>query len=245
MKDSIVAIVQARMTSTRLPGKVMKDILGKPMLGHLIERLKISKLINDIVIATPKKNNPIIKLTHEYLVKSFMGSEYDVLDRYFQAAKLYQASVIVRITADCPLIDPQIVDRVIKYYLDSKRKLDYVSNALIRSYPRGLDTEVFSFNSLETAWRQARESYQREHVTPYIYENPKRFRLGNVKSKIDLSYMRWTVDEERDLQFVREIYKRLYKNGEIFLMDDIVALLKKEPELMAINKGVEQKYWRI
>lgn len=241
-KKNVIAIIQARMGSTRLPGKIIKEIVRKPMLGHVIERLRKSRLINEIVIATTKnKNNPILKITQDYGVKIFIGSEEDVLDRYYQAARRYKDDVIVRITSDCPLIDPEVVDKVIKYFINSEDKIDYVSNTLKRSYPLGLDTEVFSFMALEKAWQEAKETYQREHVTPYIYEHPEIFRLANVENSEDLSYLRWTVDEERDLEFVRKVYERLYKEDEIFLMQDVLNLLKKEPQLMEINKEVKQK----
>ena len=143
----------------------------------------MSKIYNEIVIDTTKnKNNLILELAQEYNVKSFIGSEKDVLDRYYQAARKYKANVIVRITSDCPLIDPEVVDKVIRYYLENKSKLDYVSNTLTCSYPRGLDVEVFSLRALKKACQEAKEPYQREHVTPYIYEYPETFRLANVKN---------------------------------------------------------------
>lgn len=242
MGKNAIAIIQARMTSTRLPGKVTKEIVGIPMLGHVIERLKKSRLVDEIVIATTKnKSKPILEIAQNYNVESFSGSKDDVLDRYYQAVKKYKAEPIVRITSDCPLLDPEVVDKVIRYYMERKDSLDYVTNTLTRSYPRGLDTEVFSFSALEKAWREAKEVYQREHVTPYIYEHTEIFRLANVENNEDLSYMRWTVDEEKDLEFVREVYKRLYKEGEVFLMQDVLNLLKKEPQLMETNKEAKQK----
>lgn len=243
MKKGVVAIIQARMNSTRLPGKALKNITGKPMLAHVVERLKSTKLVNEIVIATTTKEEDriISRFANDFGVKSFAGSEEDVLDRYYQAAKRCEADVIVRITSDCPLIDPEVVDKVIAFYLKNRGTKDYVSNCLRRSYPRGLDTAVFCFEVLEMAWQQSKEPYQREHVTLYIYEHPEIFRLVNVENNEDLSYMRWTVDEARDLEFVREIYERLYKEGEIFAMKDVLALLKREPQLMEINKGVKQK----
>lgn len=246
MKQRVVVIIQARTKSTRLPGKVLKNIVGKPMLAHVIERVENIRLVDEIVIATTVKEEDrvILRLANDCGVKSFSGSEEDVLDRYYQAAKRYQADVIVRITSDCPLIDLEVVDKAIAFYLKYKGTVDYVSNSLRRSYPRGLDTEVFSFEVLERTWQKAKEPHQREHVTPYIYKHPETFRLANVENDVDLSHMRWTVDEERDLEFVREIYKRLYRDGKIFLMRDILALLKREPQLMEINKKVEQKALR-
>ena len=246
MKQRIVVIIQVRMKSTRLPGKVLKNIAGKPILAHVIERLKDARLVDEIIIATTTRDEDraILKFANESRVKSFAGSEGDVLDRYYQAAKRCEADVIVRITSDCPLIDPGVVDKIIAFYLKHRDTVMYVSNFLKRSYPRGLDTEVFSFKVLKKAWQQAKEPHQREHVTPYIYEHPEIFRLANVKNSEDLSYMRWTVDEEKDLEFVREIYKKLYKNGKIFLTKDILVLLKKEPQLLDINKEVKQKVLR-
>lgn len=246
MKQKIVVIIQARMKSTRLPEKVLKNIAGKPILAHVIERLRDARLVDEIIIATTTKDEDraILKFANESREKSFAGSKGDVLDRYYQAAKRCEADVIVRITSDCPLIDPGVVDKIIAFYLKHRGTIEYVSNFLKRSYPRGLDTEVFSFKVLKKAWQQAKEPHQREHVTPYIYEHPEIFHLANAENNEDLSYMRWTVDEEEDLEFVREVYKRLYKDGEIFLMKDILALLKKEPQLLDINKEVKQKNLR-
>lgn len=238
----ITAIIQARMGSTRLPGKVMKNIVDKPMLQHVINRLGKSQLVNEIIVAiAQEKNTPLPKIVEKFGVKSFKGNREDVLDRYYQAARAYKTDVVVRVTSDCPLIDPEVVDKVTAFYLKHEDTVDYVSNVLKRSYPQGLGAEIFSFPTLERAWQETKEPYQREHVTPYIYEHPEMFRLGNVENNEDLSCMRWTVDEERDLEFVREVYKRLYKEGETFLMEDILALLRKEPRLMEINKNIKQK----
>jgi spore coat polysaccharide biosynthesis protein SpsF len=242
----VIGIVQARVGSTRLPRKVLKDIVGKPLLWHVINRLKKAKLIDEIVVATTTKeeDEPIIKLAKDNDVKSYAGSEEDVLDRYYQAAKIHKADVIVRVTADCPLLDPDVVDKVIKYFLGND--FDYVSNAdnvggrKVRkpTYPDGLDTEVFSFDALERAWKEAKMSFEREHVTPYIWKHPEIFKVGSVKCNEDLSHMRWTVDYEEDLMFVREVYKRLYRKGEIFHMKDILTLLRAHSELMDINRKI-------
>lgn len=236
--SKVVAIIQARMGSTRLPGKVMMDIVGKPMLWHVINRVKHAKRLDDIVIATTALNEDkqILELASEMGIKSYAGSEDDVLDRYYQAAIIYKADVIVRITADCPLIDPTVIDRAIEFYLN--HGFDYVGTGLKKTYPDGLDTEVFSFSALERAWKEATLASEREHVTPYIWKNPQMFRIKNLENDTDLSHMRWTVDEERDLKFVREVYKRLYKEGKIFYMEDVLNLLKIHLELMDINKGI-------
>lgn len=234
------------MTSKRLFGKVLMNILGKPVLWHLIKRLERSKLIDKIVIATArnKSNISILRLCKEIGVDVFVGDEDDVLDRYYKAAKRYNATVIVRITADCPLIDPKVTDRVIKYYLENKDKFDYVSTNHPATFPDGLDTEVFSFETLEKAWRNAEKQYEREHVTPYIWDQPEKFRIGNVENDEDLSVReRWTLDYEEDFEFIKAIYENLYKEGEIFFMEDVLQLLKDKPELRDINRKYRGVTW--
>ncbi|PKP51251.1 MAG: acylneuraminate cytidylyltransferase [Candidatus Altiarchaeales archaeon HGW-Altiarchaeales-3] len=169
----------------------------------------------------------------------FRGSEDDVLDRYYKAAKEVNADVVVRMTSDCPLIDPKVSDKVIETFLNNH--CDYCSNCLKRTYPQGLDTEVFSFEALEEAWKEAGEYYQREHVTPYIHENPGKFKLLTVSNDKDLSHLRWTLDTIEDFNFINEIYKRLYNEEKIFYIEDILKILDKEPELIEINKHIKQK----
>jgi len=234
----IVAIIQARMGSTRLPGKALKEISGKPLLWHVINRVKKAKLIDQIVLATTDKKEDLklIEIASETGIGNYAGSEEDVLDRYFQAATKYKADIIVRITSDCPLIDPIIIDKVINHFLSDN--FDYVSNTIKCTYPDGLDVEVFSYNSLKKAWNDAKLPSEREHVTPYIIKHKEIFKIGNFENDEDLSHLRWTVDEERDLEFVREIYKRLYKEGEVFYMENVLELLKKNPELIEINSKI-------
>ena len=237
-ENSIVAIIQARMGSTRLPGKVLINIQGKPLLEHVINRVRQSRLIDKIIIATTTKERDrvILEMAQSWGLESYAGSEEDVLDRFYQAARIYRARTIVRITPDDPFKDPEVIDKVISYYLKSKGNVDYVSNTIKPTYPEGLDVEVFSFEALEKAWREAKKSSEREHVTPYIWNHPEIFRLANVENDDDLSHLRWTLDTEADLQFTREIYSRLY-HGQLFLMKGILALLRAEPELMRINEG--------
>ncbi|CAG0969978.1 MAG: glycosyltransferase family protein [Candidatus Methanoperedens sp.] len=233
----IVAIIQARMGSTRLPGKVFKDILGKPMLWHIINRLRASKLIERIIIATSDKESDkvILKLAEEVGVEGFAGSEEDVLDRYYHAAKKFEAETIVRITGDCPLIDPQIVDEIIGYYLKNKNILDIVHNGT--SYPDGIaETEVFSFAVLEKSWQKARLPSEREHVTSYIWKNPDLFKSATLEYKEDNSFMRFVVDEEKDFMLVTEIFNNLYEKSNIFHYEDILKLLNKKPELIDLNR---------
>ena len=243
IKEKIVAIIQARMNSSRLPGKVLMPIMERPMLWHVAHRIKKGRLINKLVIATTitKKDEAIVRFCKKNNLDFYKGNEENVLDRYYQTAKIFKAETILRITADCPLIDPKVLDGIIKFYIARKDKIDYVSNTLKRTYPHGLDAEIFSFKVLERIWQEAKEPYQKEHVTPYIYEHPEKFCIGNIKNHKNYSYLRWTVDTEKDLKFVREIYKRLYKNNRIFCMQEILNLLKKEPQLLKINKGVRQK----
>ena len=234
----VVAIIQARMGSTRLPGKVMKEIVGKPMLWHVINRVKHAEELDDIVIATTnlKEDIQILDLASEIGVKSYAGSENDVLDRYYQAAMMSKADVIVRITADCPLADPNVINKVIRYYRIND--FDYVSTSIKPTFPDGIDVEVFSFASLEKVWSESKLASEREHVTPYIWKNPNLFKIKNYENEFDISYMRWSVDEESDLEFVREIYGLLYMENKLFYMKDVIDLLLKNSELTGINKDI-------
>lgn len=236
----IAAIVQARMGSTRLPGKVMKLLSDKPMLSHIIDRLKHSKKIDRIIIATTVKEDDkvIVKLSKETGIDVFCGSSEDVLDRYYQSASLFNVKHIIRITADCPLIDPAIIDEIVDYY--QAKNCDYLSNTINPSFPDGLDTEIFSFEALKRVWGEAVAPSEREHVTPYMYNHPEIFKTCNYANDIDHSGMRWVVDEEVDYRFVTEVYKHLYKHGEIFYMDDVLGLLSKYPELSDINKNIQR-----
>ena len=235
----IIGIIQARMGSNRLPGKVMLDVSGKPMLWHVINRVRHSKNIDNIVIATTNltEDKQIVQLADEVGVYCYAGSQNDVLDRYYQAALKYDSDVVVRITADCPLIDPDVIDEMIEFFLG--HGFDYVSNTIKPTYPDGLDTEVFSFSALEKAWNEAVLASEREHVTPYIKKNPHLFKIKNYEHGIDLPDMRWTVDEDRDLEFVRKIYTELYTQpNKVFCMEDVLELLNRCPELMELNSGI-------
>ena len=232
----IVAIVQARMGSTRLPGKVLKMVCNKPLLWHIVSRLHHSKKIDRLVVATSTNqlDNDVDAFCREQDILCFRGSEEDVLDRYYNAGKRYAAQAVVRITADCPMIDPTVLDEIVEAY--QQTGCDYVSNTLTRTYPDGLDVEVFSFKALEKAWQEARLASEREHVTPYIWKNQDRFKIHHVKGKMDQSSQRWTVDEPEDLEFVRRIYCHLYRPGQIFLMRDVLELLERKPKLRQINQ---------
>lgn len=236
----IVAIIQARMGSTRLPGKVMLPIGTKSMLTRVVRRVQKSQVLDRVIVATSTQpdDNRIEEECNILNVPCFRGSETDVLDRYFHAAKQYEADLIVRITADCPVIDPQIIDLVVMKCIQSKA--DYASNCFQRTYPRGLDVEVFTFDALEKAWKEANLSFQRSHVTPYIHRNPDLFELESVTDPSDASAYRWTVDTQEDLSLVRTIYQRLGDHGE-FSWQDALMLMQFDPSIPAINQNVTQK----
>jgi spore coat polysaccharide biosynthesis protein SpsF len=235
----VVAIVQARMGSTRLPGKVLADVAGRPMLARVLERLGRAETLDEIVVATSTEpaDDAIEALCEELEVPAFRGSEEDVLERYRDAAAWSEADAVVRVTADCPLLDPGVVDRVVRRFLDGDA--DYVSNTLERTYPSGLDVEVFSRQALETAAREAREPWQRAHVTPYLYQSPDRFTVAQVRHGSDESGLRWTVDTREDLALVRTLYERLGQRSFTWL--DVLAIVHQDPALEALNAGVEQK----
>jgi len=234
----ILGVIQVRMGSTRLPGKAMKEIEGKPLLWYLYERVTFSKLIRKTVIATGNNelNLPIIHFAQQNKIEYFAGSEQDVIDRIYQTAKKFGGKIIVRITGDCVLADPEVIDQVIKFYLDNQDKYDYVSNTIKPTYPDGLDVEVVPFTTIEKAWNEVKDAFWREWIFGYFVEHPELYRTGNVENRKDLSHLRWTVDYEEDLIFIREIFKNLYNQKRSFLMKDILELLEKEPWLIEINK---------
>ncbi len=233
---NIVAIIQARMSSSRLPGKVMKKLGNKFVLEHVVTRLKYSSLINKIVVATSIdiSDNVIEAWCKVNSTLCYRGSLHDVLDRYFQAANFYNADAIVRITADCPLIDPFIVDEVIKNFINGK--FDFY--CLSGEFPDGLDCSVFSMSAIRRAWNDAKLPSEREHVGPYIEKHPEIFKLGGLEKFSGLYNYRWTLDDENDLHFLEKIFFKLSPacNG-IILTDDILNLLKLEPDLMQINSN--------
>lgn len=226
------------MGSTRLPGKVLASIEGQPMLWHVVNRLRRARSVDEIVVATSSAapDDAIAKLCQSHNIALFRGSESDVLDRYFRAASHYQGETVVRITADCPLIDPLVVDRVVEEFF--AHRCDYAANVIERSYPHGLDTEVFSFSALATAARDAKSSAEREHVTPYLRDSG-RFALHNVRCDVELArgYYRWTVDEASDLEFVRAVYRCL-GTGQFFDWRTVIELLDAHPELLDLNGAV-------
>ncbi|GAB1421630.1 glycosyltransferase family protein [Anaerolineales bacterium] len=237
-----VCIIQARMGSTRLPGKVLLPILERPMLWWDVYRVQQSRLIDDIIIATTTQttDDAIVDLCHQHKWQVSRGSEDDVLDRYYQAMQASDADYIVRITSDCPLIDPAVIDYTIATLQSTAPQHDYASNTFgNRTYPRGLDTEVFTRATLERAWHEATQAHEREHVTPYIWQNPSQFKLLSVQNQQDFSSHRWTVDTPEDLQLVRMIYQH-FGQGD-FLWQDVLKVLQDYPEWSVINQHIEQK----
>jgi glutamate-1-semialdehyde 2,1-aminomutase len=232
----IVALIQARMNSTRLPKKVMLDIKSNPMINYLISRLKLSKKINKIVLATTERNTDDIlaEFVSSIGIDIYRGSENNVLDRFYKAAKKFEADIVIRITADCPLIDPYLIDKVIEDF--NVKNEDYISNALNPSFPDGLDCEVFSFQALEKAWKDAKKPHELEHVTPYIYESGK-FKIRNYKSRQDFSHHRWTVDEELDFLVIKNIFEYFHPRID-FDFKEILNLFERKPDLFKHNKHI-------
>jgi spore coat polysaccharide biosynthesis protein SpsF len=233
-----IAIIQARMGSSRLPKKVLADIKGKPMLLHLIKRLKQSKKIERIVIATSTNqgDDNIESFAKKNSIDYFRGSEDDLLDRFYQAAKKFKADHIVRIWGDCVLIDPKVVDDVINIY--EKDKLDYCSNVRPATFPRGNDVEVFSFKALEKTWKENNDKFYREYMTDYIFRNPQIFKLGNLKYKKDLSKINWCVDYPEDLAFAKAVIEHFDVNS--FSFEDVLSYMEDNPDIAGINKGKER-----
>lgn len=236
-----VIIVQARMTSTRLPGKVLLPLAGEPMLTRLVERLRRVQRADAIVIATTTNttDDAIAELCAKLGVPCHRGSELDVLSRYADAARLHGADVVVRITSDCPLIDPALIDQVIAVYEEGDS--DCVSNMLPPTWPYGMAVEVFSAAALAQAHAEASQPAEREHVTPFLYAHPERYRLRNVASPVDLSQHRWTVDTSEDYELVRRLFEALYPVRPHFTQNDILAVLDAHPDWIAINQHIRQK----
>lgn len=234
----MVGIVQARFSSSRLPGKVLAPILGQPMLARQIERVRRARRIDRLVVATSDDttDDPVADLANDLEVPCFRGSLDDVLDRFIGAARAYAASDVVRLTGDCPLADPKLIDAVIATYRGSGA--DYASNTNPPTYPDGLDVEVVSMAALERAWRQSTTLSEREHVTLHIHQRPTEFRLVNHAGQGDLSSLRWTVDAPEDLAFVRAVYEALYRTKRDFGTADILALLARQPDLGRGNSHI-------
>jgi spore coat polysaccharide biosynthesis protein SpsF len=235
----ILAIIQARMGSIRLPGKVLKNIHGVPMIERIIQRLLVLSDIDKIVVATTllEEDNILVDwVNNQSLAKCFRGNEIDVLDRFYKCAKSEGADIIVRVTADDPLKDPRIIQKAINFLYDNK-SLDYCSNTINPTYPEGLDVEVFKFSALEKAWIESNLPSEREHVTPYIWKNPNIFKLYNFEYKKNLSDWRWTVDKEVDIEFMNRIYE-YFSNEPLVHFESVIEYIEKNPFLLKINNKI-------
>lgn len=234
-----IAIVQARLSSTRLPNKVLKNILTKPLIQHVIDRLNESQLIDQVVIATTTEDedNLIVKWCQKNKVPFFRGDRDDVLSRFYFCAKENQASDIIRVTSDNPLTDPKIIDKTIEYYLEGD--LDYCSNNLEKSYPHGLDVEVFNFGSLEKSHNESSDPVHREHVTQYIRQNKDLFNISAIKHSKDLSHIRVTMDENEDFQLIEIVMSLLSEKANL---EELDALFEKYPALLNVNNGSKERH---
>jgi spore coat polysaccharide biosynthesis protein SpsF len=235
-QGKIVAIIQARMGSTRLPGKILKLLAGKPVLQHVVERLSYCQYIDQIVVATTnlEQDNVVEQFCLDQSIACFRGSENDVLDRYYQAGKAFYAETVVRITADCPVIDPLIVDEIITRYVEGQ----YDVYGLGGSFPDGLDCTVFRFIALAQAWKLAVLPSEREHVGPYLEQNPDLFKLGSYQKFTNLGHHRWTLDEARDYTLLTRLFDKLYQSSQLFLTQDILNCLTEHPEYLGINSTI-------
>jgi spore coat polysaccharide biosynthesis protein SpsF len=236
----VVVILQARMSSSRLPGKVLKLILGEPMLLRQVERIMRARHVDALVIATSNdpSDDAIEEICFNKGLRCFRGSLDDVLDRFYYAAASISTEHVVRLTGDCPLADPQLIDKVISFHLQGGH--DYTSNTIEPTYPDGLDVEVLRFSCLKEAWEEASLPSQREHVTPFIYQQPLRYKIGNHKNKVDLSSLRWTVDEPLDFELITQIYEALYPINPEFTTNDILSFLDQHSELKTLNTHFER-----
>jgi spore coat polysaccharide biosynthesis protein SpsF len=232
------------MESSRLPGKVLEDIQGQPMLLRVVHRVQRAQTVDMVIVATTtsESDDPVEALCRAEKLACFRGDAVDVLDRVHSAVAAYDADVVVRITGDCPVIDPEVIDLTVRAFLESDPPVDLALNRFVddRTFPIGLDTEVCSFEALDTAWRDADQAYQREHVMPYIYDPPGRFRVLHVRNDEDLGSYRWTVDTAEDLAFIRSVFAH-FAPEEDFGWRDILALVRSRPELAALNAGVKHK----
>lgn len=233
-----LAIIQARMGSTRLPSKVLMNLAGKTVLDHVVERVRESKFIDEIVVATTfsLQDLEIVQFCASKKIRVFVGSEQDVLDRYYQAARLFKPENLIRITSDCPMIDPEIIDSIGQQHIATKA--DYTSNTIDETFPDGLDAEIFRFSSLEKAWNEATLASDREHVTPFIKKNRELFKVVSIKHETDLSFMRWTIDQTEDFNFLNQIFQRVYPKNPAFRMKDVLNEIAKDPSLLKINSGI-------
>lgn len=242
----VVAIIQARMSSERLPGKVLKSLHGHSVLKWVVSRVKCSRLISQVVVATTKgvADDNIVEACHELGVDVYRGSEEDVLGRFYEAASMYDADVIVRICSDCPLIDATVIDAMLEGYisLNKTTRLDYLSNTITRTFPRGLDAEIFSYSALKRAFELAKQPFEREHVTPFIYLNPDMFSLEQYKVANSNAELRWTLDTEEDFAFLQSAIGLCSNPDKLTITtDELISCLQNNAALIEINAHIKQK----
>ncbi len=242
----IVTVIQARTGSSRLPGKVLLDLVGKPLLLRMVERVQAAASVDTVVVATTVEpaDDPIEALCFQNGLRCYRGSTDDLLDRHYQAGKLWEADAVAKIPSDCPLIDPAVIDRVFGVFLEGT--YDYVSNLHPATYPDGNDVEVMTMEALEIAWKEAQRSFEREHTTPFLWEQPNRFHLGNVRWETGLDYSmthRWTIDYPEDYAFIGAVYEALYPKNPRFGLSDILAFVESRPDIFALNSRYAGVNW--
>lgn len=244
----ILTVIQARRGSSRLPDKVRLPLAGQPLLVRMVERVQMAKRAGQIVVATTTDadDDALATLCETHGINVFRGSPTDLLDRHYQAGLAYGADAVVKIPSDCPLIDPAVIDRVLKFYLETAGQFDFVSNLHPATYPDGHDVEVMPLGALATAWREARRPLEREHTTPFFWENPDRFRLANVAWETGLDYSmshRFTIDYRADYEFIKAVYEALYPANPAFGLAEILTLLKQRPDIYALNADLAGVNW--
>lgn len=244
----IISLIQARRSSSRLPDKVLLELQGTSLLLKMVERVQSACLKGEVIVVTTNEepDNAIVEICDSNQIKCFRGHSTDLLDRHYQAALYYGADAIVKIPSDCPLIDPNIIDEVLQYYISHSAKFDYASNLHPASWPDGNDVEIMSINALGIAWNEATKDFEREHTTPYIWENSDKFTIGSVIWNTGKDYStshRWTLDYPEDFEFVKRVYEELYPQNPAFSLQDILHLLEQKPEIANINKTHAGEYW--
>lgn len=244
----IVTVIQARSGSSRLANKIFLTLTGKPLLYRMFERVAASELKGTIVIATTTESSDdnVESFCKDHKINIYRGHQTDLLDRHYQAAKIFSADAVIKIPSDCPLIDSKVIDKVIQFYLSNINNYDYVSNLHPATYPDGNDVEIMSFNALEKAWNNAEREFEREHTTPFIWENPDKFRIGNVLWETGLDYSmtyRFTIDYPEDYEFIKKVYDELYPKKPDFSLEDILNLLNENKEIKKINSKYNGVNW--
>jgi len=241
-------VIQARSGSSRLVNKIFLTLTGKPLLYRMFERVAASELKGTIVIATTTESSDdnVESFCKDHKINFYRGHQTDLLDRHYQAAKIFSADAVIKIPSDCPLIDSKVIDKVIQFYLNNINNYDYVSNLHPATYPDGNDVEIMSFNALEKAWNNAEREFEREHTTPFIWENPDKFRIGNVLWETGLDYSmtyRFTIDYPEDYEFIKKVYDELYPKKPDFSLEDILNLLNENKEIKKINSKYNGVNW--